>query len=361
MKKLLAVSLLAASTANAGVYYDLRFDHTGSTYNEDHGGKSSGKFTAQTARFGFKGKFSDELSYSARIAINKDPSTKAVNDNLSQNIELANVTHKMSDMISLTLGKMSSGLGGFEAATSGADTYLSSYGRDAIFSGIKDKNSGDIFFKSAYLAGAKATANVGGHAINLVAFNSTEDSADQTRYLSGLSFEPVFMEGALKAIVSYHTQKASAMANAFDKDTTTTYTTVGVKYTDAAWFAQLDYNMFAVNKATYNDGTTDLTESKITLDGAVVEAGYMMDAWTVKAKVDSSTLKAAPATGTAAKTTMSSMMLVGEWTPSESKDFRYHAGYGTKTKKEDFGAKLDKNQTETQVIVGVRLMADVLK
>lgn len=361
MKKLLAISLLAASTANAGVYYDFRFDHVGSTYNEDHGGKSSGKFTAQTARVGYKGKFNDSLSYNARVAINKDPSTKGTNDSLSQNVELANITHKVNDMFSLTLGKMNAGLGGFEVATSGADTYLSSYGRDAISSGIKDKNSGDIFFKSYYLAGAKATVMVGDHAINLVALNSTEDAADQTRYLSGVSFEPVFMDGALKAIVSYHTQKAATMANAYDKDTATTYTTVGVKYTDAAWFAQLDYNMFAVNKATYNDGTTALAESKVTLDGAVVEAGYMMDAWTVKAKVDSSTLKAAPATGTAAKTTMNSMALVGEWTPSESKDFRYHAGYVTKTKKEDFGAKLDKNQTENQVIVGVRLMADVLK
>lgn len=376
LKHLAAVTIATiamGSTAVAGsVNFDYRFDYKNTTYNSDHTSAAlSGKsdFLAQTGRLDFKGKFSDDVSYRLRYRLNlwTAAATNTRNDNLAANVDLMYLTQKMSDTMTLTVGKFTSDLGGYDGTQSGADIYLASKNWSTIWLGSSYKvgsTTYNLFGAKPFVSGLKGTAMFDNHELNIFVANSQEGGAStgasgapsaQTRMTSGATFKGSFMDKALTPYFSYALEKANdGTASAKkDMDTKYTYMTIGLKYDMNDWFVALDNSIFSADKMTV------ATDGVWTQNSMVINAGYTMDKMTYKLMYDTTAEKFAPVSGTEGKLTTTGISGAAEYRPTTDKNFRYHVAYTTQSSKADTTGAT--TSTETNLIAGVRLNADFLK
>lgn len=336
MKKtvVLLSSLIATSAFAGSISLDTRIDADNASYNSDAGKPGYSKFTLQTGRVDFKGNAAADLSYRLRLRFNKTQAAVSSRDSLNDNVDFAQLAHKMGD-ITLLVGKFDVGTAGFEGATAGPDLYQTSVAYNAV---------------GRYHTGLAVNYVMGDHSftladVNLAADSTTGGNFDQSRSIVALIYKGALMEKALNVIGSYHTY-----GNTFGTtNASTTMMTVGAQYKMDATTLALDYNTYSLPK------TATTTDKLTSIVGSV---GYAMsDMNTIKGKVESSSYTADG--GTAVKTATTAMGLAFECKPVKDADFRYHAAYTTKSAKDDTTGAV--TITENHFIIGTRLVADFLK
>lgn len=357
MKKFLiaAIATTVASTAHAGsLNLDLRADYNSTTYT-DSTQKDFTKFYFKTGRLDYQGKATEDLSFRARLAFNKD-ATPGV-DSTQTAVEYAYLTHKMSDMFSLSVGKVNSDVGGFEGATSGADLYLTSQ-----FYTMKGPN-GDLTTRAAttggtghnigttdilYMTGVKGTFTFADQNITLLATDETNsarangDTKDQNSSLLGAIWRGAFMDKSFMTNLSYHTMNGPA-----EKDKHQ-LVAAGVMWNAKPWMFSADYLM--------SEFKEDASGDKDTVTSIVAKFAYSgWDQWTPRLEFQSSEEKIE--IGGKATNKFIGYGAVLEYKPYTDTNFRYHLAYNNVKEEPEVGDDI----TSQEVVLGARLMADFLK
>lgn len=347
MKKLLlttmAVSAMTTSAFAGSLNLDARVDYNSTTYNDEAGVPNFSKFYFKTGRLDYGGKFNDELSFRVRWAYTKDQ-VPSLRDSTPKGVELAYLTHKMSDMFSLSFGKYNTEFGGFEGATSGADLYLTSEfythkGADSKALSGTNLGTNDLL----YMTGAKAAFNFEGQNVYLMAANAEKDVTDGTNFnqnygLMGLVYKGAFMEKALQFIASYHMLKAS-------EDDKNNFYAVGVKWDSNPIMASVDY-LISEHETTGKDTLTSIV-------GKLAYTGF--ENWVPRLELTSSEEKRE--IGATETNKFMGYGAVVEYVPKKEDTFRYHIAYNMIKEEPDAGDNIEK----TEIVVGTRLLADFLK
>lgn len=369
MKKFSVILSALAMTASAQAANSLEYDFRGDWQSLDYNDAAittapttvadSTRFYLKVGRLQYKGSINDRYSYVGRLAFNKPAVDSATSnskrDSLNSSVELAYITDKMSDMFSLSLGKFNTEIGGFEGATSGADLYMVSpyYQHSAVKTltganlGINESGAKNIL----YMTGVKGTLtfdqtqNVHFLATNNAVSDPTDASGNfnQNRGLMGIIWKGSFMEKTFQSILSYH--EVSPQSSTANPDNKHSFLSAGIKY-DSSWVGSLEYNT-----TSYKDGATGKSDS---VYAAILKLGYKMDQWTPRLEFFTSEEKIEIASTATNKFTGVGAVL--EYKPT-AENFRYHIAYNNVTTKPATGD----DQTRTEIVVGARLLGDMLK
>ena len=272
----IAMMLTAQAQAIGSLTLDMRTDMTSQAFNDEAKAAAAGvnnyRFNFQTARLDYKGKLNDSVSFRARVRLaGKDQGTADKRDGSNSTLDYAYATHKMSDMFKLTVGKLSSEIGGFEAVLPGADNFYNS----EAFAGTsylgKTAASGGTnlpgFTNLQYLTGAKLGFTFDTHDISLIVANldnravrfppSTNGDVleggktAQNKSLLGLSYRGIMMDKLLTTYASYH-------AETLAEDTKADFIGAGIQANINPFMLQLEY---LVNNSQFLSGTTVLKDS----------------------------------------------------------------------------------------------------
>jgi hypothetical protein len=363
--------IATAGTASAGsISYDFRADYSSMSYNADNLPTNS-RFLLRTGRLDFKGALNESLTYQARWAFNKPATygataTTATNqnrDSLNNSVELAFITHKVSDLFTLSLGKFNTEIGGFEGATSGADLYLTSPmythtgpGNTVGASATGTLAGGNFATNSStnnllYGAGLKATVTaMEGQTLSLVATNNSADATEgtnpsQNRGLLGAIYKGVFMDKALTGLLSYHELSTQA-PNTLGKHT---FMSAGVKVDMLPWAATLEFQ------------TTDFKADAVGVTGkdnlnvVIGKLAFTSGMWTPR--LEAFTGEEKREIGTTETNRFTGLGAVLEYKPTDD-NFRYHVAFNTIASKPENTAN---EVTRNEIVVGARLFGDFLK
>lgn len=360
MKKMI-LSLFAAvamtTTAQAGsISADLRADYDSTSYNDDSGKPGVSKFNIQTGRVDFKGNLNEEVSYRLRLRFNKDRAVSQ-RDSVGADTDFAYISNKVSDGLTLTLGKFASGIGGFEGGTSGADIYLASAayaGPKTLYPGVGSivGLSNLLYYTGAQLAYAINDSNkIELHAANTEATVGTDyktgasvgDVIPQNKTLTGLVYRGSFADKTFNLLATYH------METAGDKDNKISLAAIGFEYLMNGMTAQLDL-------LANNYDVAGATITKNSMNSTVLTVKYKTDQWTPILKVAMTDEKLGAAVDVKNKYTDYGVAV--EYAPKADQMFRYHIAYNARSVKPDSG---NKNPASTQILVGTRILADFLK
>jgi len=354
MKTLLALaSVLAFSaTVQAGsISYDFRGDSNSTDYNDAAGKPDFSKFYFKTGRIDFKGKLNDSVGYQVRWAYTKDIATTR-RDSAGSAIELAYITHKMSDMFTLSLGKFNTEIGGFEAATAGPDLYLTSgiYNHTSAVALVgKNESTNGLLYNT----GLKAAFSFEDQTVSLIATNNISDAVsgtdlNQNRGLLGLAWKGAFMEKALGVMVSYHQVSPQTTATTtYNAKDLHTFISGGVKWDSDPYVVSLEYLT-----TSFKDDALSQTD---TLNSIVAKLVYKMGMFSPRLELTSSEEK--KEIGGTATNKYSGVGAVLEYKPTED-NFRYHVAYAMYADKID-GSTSDK--TRQEIVIGARMLGDFLK
>lgn len=364
MKKFFMTALATtamATSANAGVIgLDMRADHVSEEFNQEAGLRGTSRFNFKTVRINYEGKVNEELSFRIRGAYNKNgtaPTTTTggtgqaatPGDNSVTALEYAYLTHKMGD-VALSVGKIGSEQGGLEAATSGADLYLTSLVYTKT--GANGASLGSWLRSSdlLYVTGAKmAYTFMPDNTLSLVAFEAPVASTIDNANMTGLSYKGAFMEKTFRVMASYHT--GNGIVNTADKYD---LYSLGLGWAMDPVAVSVEY-LSSGFKADVSGGQ-DVATSIV---GKLAYTG--MEQWTPRIEVISSENKV-ELNGTASNNRTHKYMGYGavvEYRPyaADFKDFRYHVAYQSLTQDQ---ATLGDMNAQT-ITVGARLYADFLK
>ncbi|QDK36527.1 porin [Bdellovibrio sp. NC01] len=365
MKKFLMATLATttlAATAHAGsISYDFRGDFQSLDFNEEAAKPDTNKFYFKIGRIDFKGNLNEDLSYRLRWGFYSTP-TYTTRDNVNTQVQLAYLTQKLGSGFSITLGKMASQIGGFEAATSGADLYLTSQSYASSLSG-----AGHLYNTGAanilYMTGARAEYSFGDgtQTIGLMAFNPAQDQSNNgaasgfdqnSTNAYGFVYQGAFADKAFGVMASYHqlggTNTGAFTTAASMADDKTGLWAVGLKWDSNPILLQLDY---LGQNAEYEAGTDKLTTF-------VFKAAYTgWENWTPRLEVTSDNQEIDVASNGSIAGTNKTMGYgaVLEYKPRKDDIFRYHVAYNYTT--ED----ADNTKTRQEIVVGTRLLGDFLK
>lgn len=373
-----------ATTAQAGsLSADFRLDYDTTSYNNNATDASAAltgnnKFRLQTARLDYKGQLNEDVTYRVRVRLDKDRGAVNKRDNVDPALDYAYVANKLSDSLTLTLGKFATEMGGFEGNTAGPELYLTSaaYAGTGLLGG---SNSDSTYIRGImlYYTGAQLAysfadntqqfhlqmANeegaVGaGYATNGDDNSSSSGTYAQNKNLLGLVYRGAFIDKTLNVIASYHSEMFGAKDNKAD------FATIGVEYNMDLFTAQLDYIM-----NSFKESLPTITP-KQTLSTAVLTLKYHMDKFTpiVKFAMTDEKLEAGTKSNGATSVLTSDAKnkyleggLALEYTPKKDDMFRYHVAYNYR--KMDADSNLTKNGDRDlqEIIVGTRILADFLK
>lgn len=354
MKLVLAalVATTAATTAMAGTLnMDSRFDSSSKSYNTEAATKDHSTLGFKVLRLDYQGKVNEDIGFRTRVRLDKASEAKTTKDNLSAALDLAYLSHKMTDDVTAYFGKFGSEVGGFEGNLSSGELYLNSEaysGKTATGATLGNTGiAGNADY--LYVSGVKATGKMGNFSLSLMATDrvksntvgtSTEADTENTKIMTGAVVRGSFMEDSLKFIASFHMEDK-------DDNNKTNLMAAGVQYTIADVAMTFDYLM-----NTFKNSAKDDTVSSL-----VANVGYKMGAWTPALKFFQSDVKVKSATSKDSTGTGISAVL--EYKPVSDANFRYHVAYNTLTTKGDLTA--NKSFTMTEVVAGVRWNADFLK
>ncbi|MFV8248298.1 porin [Bdellovibrio bacteriovorus] len=350
MKKFLIAALATTtmtSAAQAGTLnLDLRADYNSTSYDES-ALKDFSKFYFKTGRLDYSGKATEDLSFRVRLAFNKS-ATQLSTDSAQTAVEYAFLTHKMSDMFALSVGRFNTEFGGFEGATSGADLYLTS--QFYTHSGPNGALGGENYGTSnlLYMTGVKGTLTFGDQNVYLMATNEKEDEAlaggetfDQNTSMMGIVWRGGWMEKALMTNLSYHTMNGAASGDKHQ------FMTAGVMWNAKPVMFSLDYLM---SEAKLDAGEKD------TVTSIVAKFAYTgWEQWTPRLEVQSSEEKLE--IGGEATNKFIGYGAVLEYKPYTDTNFRYHLSYNNVKEEPEAGDDI----TSQEIVLGARLMADFLK
>lgn len=368
MKKMILGSLATialSTTAHAGsINLDFRGDMNSSSYNDAAkaaiaGLGDSSRFYLKTGRIDYKGAVNEDLTFRVRIAFTK--STAVINRDTTQTaVEFAYLTHKLSDSFSLSMGRLSSEIGGFETATSGADLYMTSenYARSILARGASN-NAGTL--SMLYVTGVKATFSAWGQDLHIIAAdNMASDpvatgttTSVQNRGFLGAAWKGSFLEKQIGTSLNYFEMSpqngAGAQAGGSNKSS---FMNAGVRYNGEAielpFVISADYHL--------NTYKQDSSGNEDKLSSIVAKFAYTgMEQWIPRLEYFTSEDKRAIGTATTDK--YDGFGAVVEYIPKKENTFRYHIAYNSTTMKPEVGDDM----TKQEIIVGTRLLADFLK
>lgn len=358
----LATTAMAASAHAGSISYDFRGDYQSQDYNNAAiaGTKQdTSKFYFKIGRVDFKGNLNDDTSYRLRWGFYSTP-TYTTRDNVNTQIQLAYVTQKLGAGFSLTLGKMASQIGGFEAATSGADLYLTSQAYTSTLGGV-----GHLYNTGAanilYMTGARAEYNFADtQTIGIMAFNPAQDHTtggnfdQEAANAFGIVYQGAFVDKALGIMASYHelygTNTGATSVAASTADDKSDIWGVGIKWDTTPILLQLDY---VGQNAKYASGTDKMTSF-------IFKAAYTgWENWTPRIEVtnDEQKLETASAQAPVGTNKYMGYGAVVEYKPRKDDIFRYHVAYSYTKLSPDSGS----DQTRQEIVVGTRLLGDFLK
>ncbi len=357
MKKVLLTALAVTSmisSAHAGALnLDMRADYTAQNYNEDAGSANTAKYYFKTIRLNYEGKVNDDLSFRLRAAYNKDATKLDLNGDTSvKALEYAYLTHKMSDMFSLQIGRLYSEVGAFEGAAAGPDLYLTSQ----AFSGEGVGANGELTKNwlstkdLQYVTGAKLMVTVAeDNTVSLVSFKApisgSNSKGEQNALMTGLAYKGAFMDKTLKVMAAYHVGNGTDSSK--DKYT---LMSAGVSYAADPVTVGLDY--------LTSDFKQDVGGKKDAISSIVAKVAYTgLEQITPRLEYVSSENKL-EIDGTATDK-YSGFGAVVEFNPyNDYKGFRYHVAYHNMKADKDAATT---SPTVEEITVGARLYADFLK
>lgn len=348
---LAAASLVAASAYAGSVSLDARAEYVGKTYdkvsasaggNADGTAANSGAIQVTRAKIDGKGKVNDSVDFRARFNVAPNSESAGYADGVSNRADFLYVSAKLHDMVSLSIGKMGSGMGGLEGQYNGGDIYQLT---NAIAGG------GGQVTVPLYLSGADVKVQLAeGQSIDVSAMNQSFSSASpestqtvgssvtkQTTTLNGIVYNGKFLDNSLSAVVSYHMEDKGNSVKA-------NYIAGGLRYSAASFEVEGDY----LSNVKDNGTTKDSTQTNR------IKAKYMVDQFNPFVQYEMSTNKVADN-----KTNDVNVITAAlEYKPVKDQGFRYHLAYVNSQLKPASGAD---TQTTTSVIAGVRVLADFLK
>lgn len=348
---------------------DMRTDMTSQTFNDEAklagAGVNNYRFNFQTARLDYKNNLNDSTSFRVRARLaGKNQGDITLRDGSNSTLDYAYAAHKISDMLKLTVGKLSSEVGGFEALIPGADNFYASeaFGGTKYFGVTAGSGSVNLagFSNTQYVTGAKLTATFGTQDLSLIVANTdkstvrlfptngdvttgTPTAFSQNKSLLGLSYRGSLMEKMVTTFASFHTETIA-------EDVKAEFIGAGAQMNINPFMVQLEY---LVNNSQSLSGTTILKDSLSTIQ---LRTAYNIDEqFTAGLRVSSSEEKIDAATAFKNK-----YMTVGaslEFKPVAEDVFRYHVAYNDRTLTPEAGD----NRKLNEVIVGMRISADFLK
>lgn len=352
MKRILATAAIVAmsATAFAGGELDLRAGYKGQSQNTVTSSNQTGNggVAFDRARLGFTAKTNDAVSGKAQLDLT------TAHTGAATIIKYAEVTHKWTDMFSLTLGRLDdTGMSGFEGMRSLGDMYFSS----------------SAFMKNYYGGGRLSFKISDSNELKVYLFNENFN-ASNTGTALGYGLQYVGSAGDLGYVVSYH---IAPMTITNQPTAATNYLNLGVNYKMGDWLMSLDYDMNTYGKQGVVS-SNDATKNSI-----VAMVDYNMGNWVPQLKFESSTMTDVSTTAqgannetantglcsntAACSVTVSQYSLGTEYKPAPADKFRYHLEYvGSTVSGSGTGATAtNKTITSTTVYAGFRWQADFLK
>lgn len=315
----ISIHILAASHSYAAsLLFDSRVDAESSHYNDAekaNGFRDYNRFSLRVMRLDLKGKFDDQISYRLRYRVSTPALTRVntttgapsnnLRDNLNSSVDLAFVSHKISDTFTLTAGKFNSDIGGWEGQTPIPDIYLASEAR-------LDQTP------LVWHTGVKLGFNFNDQSLGLQLANQDSDRLEGGRLtqktpLAGINYSGNFIDGHLRPT-------ASVFFETLDSSTTqqkNTYISAGLRWNEDGLNMDLDFNLDRKNGATFADQTDQIRS--ITLDVAK-RFGH----FTPRLKVELSQVELATSAITTAKEDIFGYQAGVEYFPTEQTTFRYH-------------------------------------
>lgn len=353
-KTLVVVALIACQfyqLAKAEVNIDLRADYDSLNWSNS-ANPDSARFNVPAGRLEVKGNLNEQVAYRFRYRFDRILADTTYRDSLGTAVEFATITHKMTDQLSLTLGKFNSEGGGIEQAfVPASDLYFKSQAyRDMSTQGGRNY----ILF----VTGAKLSYNVQDQIISLVyadlpAVDSTTNGAaataanfDQKSGLVGLVYRGTFADKTILPLVSYYT--FAPPNSSLSERPKNSYYDASLKFDQPTWYVFADYNNYVYENQTVA-GKDDTTNS------VVAEVGFKKDQYVMKLKMENSNTEVFPVSGGSVKTNYTGYGAILEWMPTKD-NFRYHVGYLNRTTNASNGAH--KNlPTEQHILVGMKIFA----
>lgn len=352
MKKVLASLVLltgSVSMAIGQLNIDARVDHVSYSPNDAVQKPGYEVFQVTRMKLDYQGKLGDLNSFRFRIDPLQNTAVTATRDKTSKFLDIAWVSHKFTDEISLTMGKVVAGLGGIEGYVNvPADIYLTS---------VAGAEVGAIY----YPVGAQADMTFAtDHRVRLTFGNNTTDvtntanggaaSLNNTRGLSSLSYLGKFLENNLTATASYAMEDYTTSAGA--AKVKNSFTSVGAKYVMDPMEFELDY---LSNKYDLDPQANNNILSTISTVGLV--RYKIADIGSFHVKYEATEQKTATSATTDKKDTITGITGAFEYKPVKDENWRMHVAYTQKDSKPETGD----TKTEKIVYAGMRLYMDMLK
>lgn len=339
------------------IILDIRGDYVSNMYDDDAAGtqrSSSSNFKINDLQVDFQGKTSQKTGYRLRVDY-KNSDADAVdpgpNDNLSTFVDMAYISHALTDSFTIMGGKLWAANGGIIGLYDPNEVYL--YPKAFIDTYIGGHIYATGFGATYAVAGQTFFLNV----TNPGAYSEDADTTTENNKRNAVSARWLgnFMDGALTPTVTYSMETAqNQSASTPRKKLKSDYAAIGLKYTAPVFEVDADYMM-----NTHSDKTTAGEKDKV--NSALVTARYKMNQFRPFVTVESSKSDTAT-TATTSKEVKTTNFGVGvEYRPSKDEDFRFHAVYlNTKDETTNTGTPSTDQKGQT-IIVGMRLRADLLK
>lgn len=331
-------------TSAGSLNLDLRFDSDSSSYNTaaktaNANNKATTKNYVNVGRLDFKGKLNEELNFRLRYRFDRDDKTTVnATDGLTSQVDLAYISHKLVDGLTLTLGKFNSELGSVEGNTPIPELYLRSQTYNQI------NTNGFIF-----TTGAKLNYTFDVHEFNVLLLNQSESTTtEQSKVSYGLVYKSSLMNKTLLPSVSYLKDEKQSLAGV-DSKKSMTLTSAGLKWDPKPYYLSVDYILF-------DYANVSAADQKEKYNSLVAEFAYDFDGLIPKVKFENSQKKAEVASGSST-TKYEGLGLGFEYRPFNQDTFRYHVMLTQIVTKPDGGD----SQLEQHFIVGTKILADFLK
>jgi hypothetical protein len=334
-----AIAGLLLNTAWAGIKLESRADYRNSTFNEESGSKGYSTTQLTRARLNITHKVQDNLSLKARFDLTADAvssgSSFTASGSRTAFTEYASMGYSLMENMTFEIGKLKPVGGGMEQQYNGGDRYF-------------DSNLLGSMYPQSGAGGMGLIYSMGDHKVTAQFTNDPNEanpaSSGTSRTKAGVEYYGNFMDKNLQVIASYHSLQKQVATDSKP----ITWTLVGVKYNAGFATFDLDYGM----KKDEANGATSADEHNGFVFGA---SAPVVDSWKAIAKFESSETKVA---GTK-KFIYSNVGLAVENAIAEGCNF--HVAYNMLNRKDDTVASGASDVKENQLLVGIKLYADLVK
>lgn len=343
----LFIGFFLSSPLHAGsINLDFRGDAVSQSVNtearEANSGRDHFKFFLNTARIEFRGDLNSQLYFRSRLKLTETATTKNQRDNLTNLVELAYISMKLSENLKFSAGKIGTDVGGIEGQTASPDLYLTSQ----VY---------QLLGTERYAAGLKMTMSFSKGSLSFLSVNqptdvpaaATSGTYEQNRTMLGSVFKTQFSEFFQPQLGYFSTARQNGDSNRQDN-----LLNIGFR---SAWSDLTFEYDFLLNEyvAKTSPKLTDSVQTHL------ASLSYIVDRWTPRLKVESST----EVTALSATSSQNQMIQYHgyqaalEYRPESDQNLRYHLAFIHREK----SPEVTKMQVIQTVLIGARLNADFLK